>query len=185
MKETEKYLVTQQTIWLKSRKEPFLLLHNYVVISFDVYVDETSLLLTVEPIGEKADLDLEGSKTFITQPSSQLQVVLPLEKINSNHLENIGIIQLVDLQGNPVLPKFNVKSKIISSNDNVVQILDDSIIPIGLSYATFSIKTTGSVGGSIISAMAKGVNGTSLMIKTAFSQTQLQIFTGDLSEEFL
>ena len=95
----------------------------------------------------------------------------------------MGIVQLVDLQGNPVIPKFDVKSKIVSSKDTVVQIIDDAIIPTGFSYATFPIKTTGSVGNAIISASAKGVNGTSLLINTASSQTQLQVFTGGLDNE--
>ena len=34
-------------------------------------------------------------------------------------LHNVGIIQLVDLQGNPVIPKFDVKSKITSSHDTI------------------------------------------------------------------
>jgi len=71
----------------------------------------------------------------------------------------------------------------VSSQSSVVQIIDDSIIPEGSSYATFPIKTTGSVGDSIITASAKGVNGTSTVINSASSQTQLQIFTGGLGEE--
>jgi hypothetical protein len=151
--------------------------------SFDVLVGETKITLIVEPIGENADLSLEGSTTFITQPTSQMQVILPIEKINANHPDNFGVIQLVDLQGNPVIPKFDVKSKIVSSKDNVVQIIDDAVIPSGTSYAAFPIKTTGSIGDAIISASAKGVNGTSIVINTASSQTQLQVFTGGLSEE--
>jgi len=112
-----------------------------------------------------------------------MQVILPLSKINVNHPDNVGIIQLVDLQGNPVIPKFNVKSKIVSSDDTIIQIIDDATIPAGTSYATFPIKTTGTVGDAIISASAKGVNGTSLLINTASSQTQLQIFTGGLSDK--
>jgi hypothetical protein len=112
-----------------------------------------------------------------------MQVLLPLEKINANHQQNIGVIQLVDLQGNPVIPKFDVKSKITSSKDTVVQIIDDAVIPAGSSYATFPIKTTGSVGNAIISASAKGVNGTSVSINTASSQTQLKVFTGGLDAE--
>lgn len=183
LKENAKYLVTPTNGLVQIDKATTFTFTQLHSDSFDVSVDETTILLTVEPIGEKADFDLEGTKTFITKPSSQLQVVLPLGKINTNHVENIGVIQLVDLQGNPVLPKFNVKSKIVSSQDNIVQILDDSVIPIGSSYVTFPIKTTGSVGDSIISASAKGVNGTSMMINAASSQTQLQVFTGGLSEE--
>ncbi|MFQ5475406.1 MAG: hypothetical protein ACE5DT_00055 [Nitrosopumilus sp.] len=183
MKETAKYLVTPTNGLVEIDKGSTFTFTQLHSDSFDVSVGETTIPLTVVPIGENADFDLKGSKTFITKPSSQLQVILPIEKINANHVENIGVIQLVDLQGNPVLPKFDVKSKIVSSQNNVLQILDDSVIPVGSSYTTFPIKTSGSVGDSIISASAKGVNGTSMMINAASSQIQLQVFTGGLSEE--
>jgi len=183
MKETEKYLVTPTNGLVEIDKGSTFSFAQLRSDSFDVSVEETSVILTVEPIGENADLDLEGSTTFITQPSSKMQVILPLGKINANHPDNIGVIQLVDLQGNPVIPKFDVKSKIISSKDSIVQIIDDAVIPMGTSYATFPIKTTGLVGDAIISASAKGVNGTSLVINTASSQTKLRIFTGGLSDE--
>jgi hypothetical protein len=183
MKETAKYLVTPTNGLIEINKGDTFSFTQLRSDSFDISVDETKITLTVVPIGENADLSLEGSTTFITQPSTKMQVILPLVKINANHPDNIGVIQLVDLQGNPVIPKFDVKSKIVSSQNTVVQITDDAIIPTGTSYATFSIKTTGSIGDTIISASAKGVNGTSLELNTASSQTQLQIFTGGLSEE--
>jgi len=183
MKETEKYLVTPTHGLVEIDKGTTFTFTQLRSDTFDVEVEETSILLSVEPIGEKTNFDLEGSRTFITQPSSKMKVTLPLTKINSEHTQNLGIIQLVDLQGNPVIPNFPVKSKITSSVNSVVQIIDDTAIPTGSSYATFPIKTTGSVGNSIISASAKGVNGTFALITTASSQTQLQIFTGGLANE--
>ena len=183
MTQTEKYLVTPTNGLVEINQHSTFSFAQLRSDSFDVSVDETEITLTVEPIGENADSDLEGSKTFITQPSSKMQVILPLSTINANHPDNIGIIQLVDLQGNPVIPKFNIKSKIVSSKETIVQIIDDATIPMGSSYATFPIKTTGSVGDAIIYASAKGVNGTSIVINTASSQAQLQIFTGGLSDE--
>jgi hypothetical protein len=181
--DTEKYLVTPTNGLVEINKGSTFTFTQLRSDTFGVSEDATQVILVVEPIGEKANFDLEGSSSFISQPSSKMQVLLPLEKINSEHQQNMGIIQLVDLQGNPVIPKFDIKSKITSSKDTVVQILDDSIIPTGFSYATFPIKTTGLVGDSVISVSAKGVNGTSTIINTASSQTQLQIFTGGLSEE--
>ena len=183
MKETEKYLVTPTNELIEINKDSTFTFTQLRSDSFDISDDETNITLTVEPIGEHANLNLKGSKTFITHPTSQMQVLLPLEKINANHQQNIGVVQLVDLQGNPVIPKFDVKSKITSSKDTVVQIIDDAVIPAGSSYATFPIKTTGSVGNAIISASAKGVNGTSVSINTASSQTQLKVFTGGLDAE--
>ena len=183
MKETEKYLVTPTNGLIEIVKDSTFTFTQLRSDSFDVSVDESTIELIVEPIGEKANYDLEGSKIFVSKPSSQLKVTLPLGKINAEHHENVGIIQLVDLQGNPVLPKFNVKSKIVSSQNSILQIIDDSMITVGSSYATFPIRTTGSVGDSIISASAKGVHGTSTTIHAASSQTQLQVSTGGLSSE--
>jgi hypothetical protein len=183
MTKTEKYLVTPTNGLVEINQHSTFTFAQLRSDSFSVSEEETIVTLIVEPIGENADSDLEGSKTFITQPSTKMQVILPLSTINANHPDNVGIIQLVDLQGNPVIPKFNVKSKIVSSKETVVQIIDDAIIPMGTSYATFPIKTTGSIGDAIISASAKGVNGTSIVINAASSQAQLQIFTGGLSEE--
>ncbi len=183
MKEPGKYLITPTNDLVEIDKGSTFTFAQLRSDSFDVSVGETRVDLEVNPIGENADFDLEGKTTFITQPSSKMQVILPLAKINANHQENVGIVQLVDLQGNPVIPKFNVKSKITSSSDSVIQVIDDAVIPMGTSYTTFPIKTTGSVGSSIIHASVKRVNGTTSLINTASSQTQLKVFTGRLATE--
>ncbi|MCV0400770.1 MAG: hypothetical protein K5777_02125 [Nitrosopumilus sp.] len=183
MKETGKYLITPTNGLVEIQKDNTFTFTQLRSDSFNVSESETDIVLTVEPIGENANLDLEGSANFNTHPTSQIQVSLPVEKINANHQENIGIVQLVDLQGNPVIPKFDVKSKIVSSKDSVAQIIDDAVIPAGSSYASFQIKTTGSIGNALITASAKGVNGTSVYLTTASSQSQLKIFTGGLDSE--
>jgi len=183
LKDTGKYLVTPTNGLVEIKKGSAFSFTQLRSDSFDISESETKIVLTVEPIGENANLDLEGNTNFNTHPTSQIQILLPVEKMNANHQQNIGIIQLVDLQGNPVIPKFDVKSKIVSSKDSVAQIIDDAIIPAGSSYAPFQIKTTGSVGNAVITASAKGVNGTSMYIASASSQSQLKIFTGGLDSE--
>ena len=185
LKETGKYLITPTNGLIEIDKGSTFTFSQLRSDSFNISDSETKIILTVEPIGEHADLNLEGSKTFVTYPTSQMKVSLPLEKINANHQQNMGIVQLVDFQGNPVIPKFDVKSKIVSSKDTIVKIIDDAVIPKGSSYATFPIKTTGNIGNAIISASAKGVNGTSFPINTASSQMQLQVFTGGLDNEII
>jgi hypothetical protein len=138
--------------------------------------------LKVVPIGEGADLALETEKTFVTQPSSKMLVSLPLDTINANHENNIGVVQIVDLQGNPIIPSFDVKSKITSSKENVVEVIQDATIPSGISYASFPIETTGIIGTSVISASAKGVIGTQDQVNTDSSLTQLKIFTSGLED---
>ncbi|WP_192828359.1 hypothetical protein [Nitrosopumilus adriaticus] len=183
LKEAGKYLVTPTNGLIEIDKGSTFTFSQLRSDSFNISDSETKITLTVEPIGEHANLNLEGSKTFVTFPTSQMLVSLPLEKINANHQQNMGVVQLVDFQGNPVIPKFDVKSKIVSSKDSIVKIIDDAVIPQGSSYAIFPIKTTGSLGSAIISASAKGVNGTSFHVNTASSQMQLQVFTGGLDNE--
>ena len=183
MKDNGKYLITPTNGLVEISQGETFAFAQLRSDTFDVSEQETTVTLTVEPIGENANSELEGSAIFVTWPTSKLQVSFPVDKLNAEHQENIGIVQLVDLQGNPVIPKFDVKSKIVSSHDSVIQVIDDAVIPAGYSYTTFPIITTGSVGNSEIHASAKGVNGTSYVINTASSQTQLQVFTGGLSGE--
>ena len=183
MKETGKYLITPTNGLVEIKKGDTFTFTQLRSDSFDISESKTKIVLNVEPIGENADLDLEGRANFNTHPTSQMQILMPVEKMNADHRENIGIIQLVDFQGNPVIPKFDIKSKIISSKSSIVQILEDAIIPAGSSYAPFKIETTGSVGNAVITASAKGVNGTSFYVGTASSQSQLKIFTGGLNSE--
>jgi len=183
LQETGKYLVTPTNGIVEIDKDSTFTFSQLRSDSFDISESKNEITLSVEPIGENADLKLEGKSTFHTHPTSKMQISLPIEKINADHTQNLGIIQLVDLQGNPVIPKFDVKSKITSSKNSIVQIIDDAIIPTGSSYTTFEIKTTGSIGDAIITASAKGVNGTSILLNSASSQTQLKIFTGGLDSE--
>jgi len=105
-----------------------------------------------------------------------------LDEINANHKNNLGVVQIVDLQGNPIIPSFDVKSKIVSSQESIVQVINDAVIPSGISYATFPIETTGAIGNSVISASAKGVIGTEGEISTDSSFTQLKISTSGLAD---
>ncbi|WP_232202972.1 MULTISPECIES: hypothetical protein [Nitrosopumilus] len=183
MKDAGKYLITPTNGLIEIPKDETFAFTKLRSDTFDVSEDETTVTLSVEPIGEKTKSELKSSKTFVTWPTSKLQIFFPTDKINAEHENNIGIVQLVDLQGNPVIPKFDVKSKITSSHDSVIQVIDDAVIPAGSSYISFPIKTTGSIGNSVIHASAKGVSGTSYEIDTASSQTQLMISSGGLASE--
>jgi len=184
LKYDSKFLVTPTNGLIEIKKDSTFAFSRLHSDSFDVSEDEDETIdLTVVPIGENADLSLETTKTFFTLPSSKISIILPLSDINANHVNNIGIVQVVDLQGNPVIPAFDVKSKIVSSEERVVQVIDDAIIPSGISYSQFPIRTMGLIGESIISASAKGVVGTEANLTTASSLMQLKIFTSGLSEQ--
>jgi len=182
LKHDSKYLVTPTNGIIEIKKDSTFAFSKLHSDSFAITEEENMMDLKVVPIGEGADLSLETEKTFVTQPSSKMLVLFPLGKINANHKNNLGIVQIVDLQGNPIIPSFDVKSKIVSSEESIVQVINDAVIPPGISYATFPIETTGAVGNSVISASAKGVIGTEGEISTTSSLTQLKIFTSGLEE---
>ena len=182
LKHDSKYLITPTNGIIEIKKDTTFAFSKLHSDSFTITEEENLIDLKVVPIGEGADLSLETEKTFVTQPSSKILVILPLGEINANHKNNLGIVQIVDLQGNPIIPSFDVKSKITSSEESITQVINDAVIPSGLSYATFPIETTGEIGNSIISASAKGVIGTDYEISTGSSLTQLKIFTSGLDE---
>jgi hypothetical protein len=182
LKHDSKYLVTPTNGIIEIKKDSTFAFSKLHSDSFTITEEENMIDLKVVPIGEGADLSLETEKTFVTQPSSKMLVILPLGEINANHKNNLGIVQIVDLQGNPIIPSFDVKSKIVSSDESIVQIINDAVIHSGISYAIFPIETTGTIGNSIISASAKGVIGTEDKISTSSSLTQLKIFTSGLDE---
>ncbi|MEK0369602.1 MAG: hypothetical protein QQN55_00400 [Nitrosopumilus sp.] len=182
LKSDSKYLVTPTNGLIEINKDSTFTFSRLHSDSFDVFEGET-IDLTVIPIGENADLSMEITKTFITRPSSKISVILPLSNINADHVNNIGIAQIVDLQGNPIVPSFDVKSKIVSSEEKIIQIIDDAVIPSGISYETFPILTTGSIGQSTIFASAQGVIGTEIDLRTISSLNQLKIFTSGLGDQ--
>ncbi len=182
LKHDSKYLITPTNGIIEIKKDTTFAFSKLHSDSFTITEDENLIDLRVVPIGEGADLSLETEKTFVTQPSSKILVILPLGEINANHESNLGIVQIVDLQGNPIIPSFDVKSKITSSEESIIQVINDAVIPAGLSYAIFPIETTGEIGNSIISASAKGMIGTNDEISTDSSLTQLKIFTSGLDE---
>jgi len=182
LKHDSKYLITPTNGIIEIKKDSTFAFSKLHSDSFAITEEENMIDLKVVPIGEGADLSLVTEKTFVTQPSSKMLVILPLDEINANHENNLGIVQIVDLQGNPIIPSFNVKSKIISSEESIIQVINDAVIPAGLSYATFPIETTGKIGNSIISASAKGVIGTDNEISAGSSLAKLKIFTSGLDE---
>jgi hypothetical protein len=182
LKHDSKYLVTPTNGIVEIKKGSTFAFSKLHSDSFTITEEENMMDLKVVPIGEGADLSLETEKTFVTQPSSKMLVILPLGEINTNHKNNLGIVQIVDLQGNPIIPSLDVKSKIISSEESIVQVINDAVIPRGISYAPFPIETTGAIGSSIISASAKGMIETEDIISTSSSLSQLKIFTSGLDD---
>ncbi|NIP61576.1 MAG: hypothetical protein GWN01_00895 [Nitrosopumilaceae archaeon] len=182
MEQNSKYLITPTNGLLKIEKGNSFAFGTLRSDSFDI--DEgVEVDLTVVPIGESADLDLESTKTFVAQPSSKLVLTMPMKNLNVRNDGHVGIVQLVDLQGKPMPVSKPINTKISSSDENVVLTFNDATIPTGKSYNTFEITTTGELGKSTVLASAKGVIGAGTGIETSTSLTKLKIYTGGFAEK--
>ena len=182
MEQNSKYLVTPTNGLLEINKDSTFAFGTLRSDSFSVEKGKT-IDLTVVPIGEEANNNLESTVSFATQPSSMIKLMLPNNNLNVSHSQHVGIVQIVDMQGNPIPASTNLQTKIFSDNDKIVQVINDAIIHEGTSYATFPLTTTGSLGNTILSASAKGVVGSNIEIDTSSSLTQLKIFTSGLPDE--
>ena len=139
------------------------------------------------PIGEGARQELSSTQNFISQLSSQLTVLLPSENVNVENInplnkQGVGVIQLLDLQGNPIPASKNIKVKMGSTNRDDVLVDDSVTIKQGDSFAEFSIEITGTAGSSNIVAGAKGVVGNFAKITASSTASSLSIFTSGLVE---
>lgn len=181
MEQDSKYLVTPTNGLLEIPKDSSFAYGTLRSDSFSIEED-TTVNLTVVPIGENANLELESTKAFESQPTSKIILSLPVSNLNIGNSNHVGVVQVVDLQGNPMPLSKDTKTKIASSDETILLTIDDATIPTGRSYEEFSITTTGSLGESIISASAKGVIGSEFDVKTSSSLTKLDIFTGGFAE---
>ena len=177
-----KFLITPTNGLIEIKKDSTFAFSKLNSDSFTVS-DDSKIFLKVTPIGENADLLLSSQKTFSTQPSSKMKILLPNSNLNMNHGSHVGVVQLVDLQDNPIVTEQDIRTKILSSDNKILQTVTDAIIPKGQSYVSFPIKTTGVIGDTMLSASAKGVVVTQTELHASSALTKLKIFTGGLDDE--
>ena len=144
--------------------------------------DGGSVVLKIESIAQEEDITLKSTSSFAIQLSSKVNVLLPLEKLDITKEKHVGVVQLVDIQGIPVESFKDMRVKISSSDESIIQTNDDAIIKKGTSYVEFPIKTVDKLGSSLITSSARGVVGTEFTIDTVTSSSSLSIFTSGLKE---
>jgi hypothetical protein len=144
--------------------------------------DGGSIILKVESIAQEGDASLKSDSKFTTQLSSKVDILLPLERLDIEKQNHVGLVQLVDIQGNPIESFRDLRVKISSSDESIIQTNDDAIIKKGSSYAEFPLKTMDKLGSSIISSTARGVVGDDSTVKTVSSSSALEVFTSGLVE---
>jgi hypothetical protein len=182
----EKFLITPTNSLIELEKGSTFKFANLQSDSFSIK-DGDEIGLSVSPIGEDANTKLSSNQKFMTQLSSKLEVLLPAENVNVENInpsakEGVGIVRLIDLQGNPIVSSKDLKVKLVSSNRDVVLVNDSVTLEKGNSFGEFSLDVSGAQGISQISASAKGVMGDSSKITASSTASSLSVFTSGLVE---
>ncbi len=146
----------------------------------DQFLKETKFEVT--QVGSGSIKELDTKKTFKIQPSASIQITLPNPLIGAKTSGNLGVVQLVDLQGNPIVATKNMPTKILSSDGAVLRILDSPTIPKGYSYAYFDIEALDKLGTSTLTASARGITPSTLEVNTHPTSSNLVVSVGDLPE---
>ncbi len=177
-----KYLLTPINELVEIKKEKTFAHANFHSDSFGV-ANKDQVIMDAIPVGVSADEGLKATTTFRTDPSSIIKVILPYTELDVNS-ENpyTGLVQLVDLGGNPIRATADVKVKINATNADLIQIPRFVNINEGSSYGIFDIITNGEIGYSVLSANANGVIGSEEEFETKSFLTKLKISTGGVSE---
>jgi len=181
LEKDKRYLITPSNGIVDLKKFSTFSMINLQSESFSL-VDGGSVTLNVESIAQESDVSLESTTTFDTQLSSKINLLFPLENLDINKENHIGVVELVDIQGTPIKSFKDMRVKISSGDENVVQTNEDAIIKKGSSYAVFPMETQDKLGHSLISASGRGVVGTNSTISTSTSSSSLSIFTSGLVE---
>ena len=150
--------------------------------------DVDPVIMEAIPVGVSAQESLKATTSYERNPSSKVQIILPYPEIDadSSTLPYIGIVQLVDFIGNPIIVSNDLKVKIESTLPegaaDIVQTPRFATINEGSSYAEFDIIPLGTIGSSGIKANANGVIGTEMDFETRSFLTQLEISAGVVNE---
>jgi len=149
--------------------------------------DVDPVIMEAIPVGVSADESLKAVSSYERNPSSQVQIILPYSEIDANsNVPYIGIVQLVDIIGNPIVVSNDLKVKIESiipeGADEIVQTARFATINEGSSYAEFDITPLGMIGSAVMKTNANGVIGTEVDFETRSFLTELSISAGVVNE---
>lgn len=144
--------------------------------------DGSTLNLKVESIGQDALVAIKSEKQFDTQLSSKLDILFPNNVLDVEREGHVGVVQLKDLQGNPIESFKDIRVKLTSDDASIVEPSQEVVIKTGQSYAEFPITAKGELGSAEISATARGVIGGSAKLSTLTSSSQLYVSTSGLIE---
>lgn len=119
-----------------------------------------SLNIKAAPIGTNARPSLVTESTFQLIPylGTRINIITPFKNlVGFSGANPIGVVQLKDSFGNPVLASSDLTIKLDSSDPGVVQVPSTIIIAEGRSFVEFPVTTFSKLGNSTISASAQGL----------------------------
>jgi hypothetical protein len=181
LEKDKRYLITPSNGVVDIEKFSTFSMINLQSESFSLE-DGGIVILNVESIAQESDVSIKSTTEFNTQLSSKLRVLYPLDNLDINKENHIGVVTLVDILGTPIESFKDMRVKISSSEESIIQTNEDAIIKKGFSYAEFPMKTMNTLGDSLISASARGVVGGNSTINTSTSSSSLSVFTSGLVE---
>jgi len=149
--------------------------------------DKDPVTMEAIPVGVSASEGLKAKTSYNRNPSSQVQIILPYTEIDADSKSPyVGVVQLEDFRGNPIIVSNELKVKLESTREEgspaLVQTPRFVTIPAGTSFASFEMLPLGKSGFSGISANANGVIGSEVDFETKSFLTKLAISTGSVAE---
>jgi len=186
VEENAKYLLLPINELVEIEKDKIFAHSNFPSESFATS-DVDPVIMEAIPVGVSAQESLKAVTSYERNPSSQVQIILPYSEIDADSdLPYVGVVQLVDFRGNPIIVSTDLKVKIESvlpeGAAEIVQTPRFATINEGTSYAEFDITPLGTIGSSGIKANANGVIGTEVDFETRSFLTQLSISAGVVNE---
>jgi len=181
-----KYLLLPINELVEIEKERTFAHANFPSESFATN-DVDPVTMEAIPVGVSADESLKAETSYNRNPSSQVQIILPYDEIDADsNSPYIGIVQLVDLRGNPIIVSNELKVKLESTlpdgADPFVQTPRFVTIKNGSSFVEFDITPLGPMGDSGIAANSNGVIGSEVTFTTRSFLTKLSISAGSVDE---
>ena len=134
--------------------------------------------ISASPIGIGADQNLTEARSFLIAPSSSdIKISLPFKKVvGGSNVHNIGVVQLTDFFGNPVVVTNDLRVGLESSNLEVIEVSSSVIIPADHSFVEFPVTTIGNQGAANVTAIARGFSGSYVTLEQIPFIKELVIF---------
>ena len=147
-------------------------------------VDNTTEF-ALSQVGTKLTQATDSKQNFVIISNTGISLTLPNPRLATQENYNLASVQLTDIEGNPVVATSDLPIQIKSSDEKIIKISNQVIIPAGFSYGFFGIDTMDIQGIAKITANGKGLSSTSIDVGTLPSESRLGISLDSIPESLL